>query len=221
MIALLISLLAQAATPAPTLEDIERVQAHAQPVVNRYYAAARDCGARPPFKPKIEVAASDGIIHYDQPTGHLVVYPWSVIGGEIKASTIARAVGGGLDPQALYEDTFNDLLVAHELGHWLQGFQPERRTEDGKFDNWFAEQNANRLMVAFWREHSNSRIWAEARLRSYAGNETINPLPPPAGTSIETFFTADTMKIVRAGAYGWYQALQTRRALEERPEPTL
>ena len=214
-------LMAQAVVPGAvaTPADVARVTARAQPVLDRYDAAVRRCGARPPFKPAIQVAASDGIIHYDAPTGRLVLYPWTVVGGEMKAVAVDRAARQGGDAREGYESIFNELLVAHELGHWLQGFQPERRTAAGRYDNWFAEQNANRLMVAFWRENPGSGATGRTRLESYVDRETPNPMPPPAGTSLEQFFTDDTMRIVRGGGYGWYQGEMTRRALAERPQP--
>jgi hypothetical protein len=52
-----------------------------------------------------------------------------------------------------------------------------------------------------------------------AGPAAPNPLPPPGGESLEGFFTAQTMTIVRAGAYGWYQGEMTRRAVAETPAP--
>ena len=63
--------------------------AGARPLVRRGEALR---GARPPFKPAIEVAPADGILHYDQPTGRLVLYAWPAVTGEIRALAVARAV---------------------------------------------------------------------------------------------------------------------------------
>lgn len=204
-------------TPVLAASDAAHVRARAQPILDRYFAAVRGCGARPPFKPRIVVAPGDGIIHYDQPTGTVVLYGWQVVNGELRAMGEDRAKMSGVAPKEAYELIFNETLVAHELGHWLQAFQPERRTAAGRYDNWFAEQNANRLMVAFLREHPLSGSTTAQRLDFYLGSEKPNPVPPPTGTSLEDFFTADTMKIVRGGGYGWYQSLMTRRAIAERP----
>lgn len=218
MIAALTLLLAQSVPPASALteSDAKRVMARAQPVLDRFYSAVKRCGARPPFKPTIKVAASDGIIHYDPPTGQLMLYAWPLVGGEMRTLSIARATLQHIDPREAYESVFNDLLVAHELGHWLQGFQPERRITAGVYDNWFAEMNANRIMVAFWRMSETAQA-AEKRLHAYLGADTANPVPPPPGMALEAFFTTQTMQIVKGNGYGWYQGEMTRRAMAEKP----
>lgn len=207
-----------ATAPVLTATDMAHVRVRAEPVLERYYAAVRQCGARPPFKPRIDVARKGGIIHYDQPTGAVVLYGWQVMAGEV-SNVRERAQRAGITPQEAYARIFNETLVAHELGHWLQGFQPERRTVAGNYDGWYAEQNANRLMVAFLREHPLPGATATERLAFLFGPDTPNPVPPPAGTTPEDFFNANTMTIVRGGGYGWYQGLMIRRALAEHPAP--
>ncbi len=53
----------------------------------------------------------------------------------------------GLSGREQYAEVFNNLLVAHELGHWLQEVaqQPLIR--------WQAEYDANQIMVACCRDH--------------------------------------------------------------------
>lgn len=70
----------------------------------------------------------------------------------LKINTVAMdrfaAIGTlGLSGREQYSEIFHNLLVAHELGHWLQ--EVARRP----LSRWQAEYEANRIMVAFWREY--------------------------------------------------------------------
>jgi hypothetical protein len=151
MLSSLIFLMMAQQAPSGTSEDTRRVLERAQPTLDRFYAEVRSCGARPPFKPTVRVSNSAGIIHYDPPTGSVVLYPWSVADQGTKDDAGKRAERDERPDAArsAYEDIFNEVLVAHELGHWLQSFQPEPRTPEGEYDGWFAEQDADRIAVAF------------------------------------------------------------------------
>lgn len=204
-------------------DDVNRLRTRSQPVLDRFYSAVVACGARPPFKPTIAASDTPGIIHYDQAGGRLVLYPWTVADAATRAehaqkAKLAGQSDGGRDA---YEATFYELLVAHELGHWLQGFQPELRTSAGAYDDWTAEYNANQIMIAFWRENAGVPGMGEKRLESWikADLNTKNAVPAPTGIPVQEFFNAQRMTIVRGGAYGWYQMDMTRKALAEQPNP--
>lgn len=220
---LAILLAAMFAQVTPSAEEA-RVRALAQPVIDQFHAAVARCGARPPFKPTIRVENGAGMIHYRPSAGQVVLYPWSTMTEKTKANfeTYAQQPGGDGDARATYEQIFNELLVAHELGHWLQPFQPEKRNARGIYDNWRYEYNANQLMVAFWRENPARERPTEMRLARYLGYDDGKPnkAPPPIGESIENYFSSSTQAIVKADAYGWYQNVMGRRAVAERPKPS-
>ena len=129
--------------------DKDGILSRAQPVVDRFYEAVRACRREPPFKPSVSIATSPGPIRYDHAYQAVVLVPYELLDPATRTGTNRYAAIGtlGLSGRAQYEEIFQSLLVAHELGHWLQmiAYQPLTRRQ--------AEYGANRMMVAFWREH--------------------------------------------------------------------
>lgn len=188
--------------------------APAQSVVNRFYAEVLDCGVKPGPKPRLKVELARGVIHYDG-SGTIIIYPWETMdqGTHDALASLASSGPPGRTGQEAYQSIFNELLVAHELGHWLQ-----RGRLNG--NRWKSEHNANQIMIAFWREHPRgtptARRLAEY-LRFVPGDH--NPMPSPSGQSEQTYFNENYAALLRSPAYGWYQNSSGRAAARERPVP--
>ena len=124
----------------------------------------------------------------------------------------------GLSGGEQYAEVFNNLLVAHELGHWLQHLA--RRP----LSRWQAEHGANRVMVAFWRNHPDrTRIaGTDLRLANFVAQSPAMPapLPPDAGMSAEDYFNTHSAQIeANPVAYAGFQKLMVRQAIAEQPRP--
>jgi hypothetical protein len=201
---------------------IEEVITQAQPVLDAFYDAVVACGRKPPFKPIIRVANAPGPTLYDPASRAVVLVPYEVLPPARRTAMDRFAAIGtlGLSGREQYSEVFNSLLVAHELGHWLQDVA--RRP----LNRWQAEYEANRIMVAFWREHPAQLQAAstERRLANFVAQapNTPSPMPYDAGLGIEEYFNTHLADIESDPlAYAGFQKLMVRQAIAERPIPTL
>lgn len=107
---------------------------------------------------------------------------------------IFAAIGTlGLSGREQYIEVFNNLLVAHELGHWLQEIAQR------PLNRWQAEYQANQIMVAFWREYPASSPSAETemRLANFVAQSPNmpNPMPENTGMSAQDYFNTHLAEI--------------------------
>lgn len=120
----------------------------------------------------------------------------------------------GLSGREQYGEVFNTLLVAHELGHWVQ--EVARRP----INRWQAEYEANRMMVAFWRDHP-SQLATERRLANFIAQRPGASIPTDATMSIETYFNTSVATIeADPMRYSGFQKLMVRSAMAEAPKPS-
>ena len=149
------------------------VAARARPVLDAFYAAVVACGRTPPFKPALQVATVPGATRYDPAARAVVLIPYEVLAPARRASMDRFAAIGtlGLTGPEQYAEVFHSLLVANELGHWLQEVAQRPLTR------WHAEYEANRIMVAFWRDHPAPPPAAptEARLANFVAQTPNAP----------------------------------------------
>ncbi len=194
--------------------------AKAHEVLDRFYEAVCACGRKPPFKPVSKLAPTPGPIRYDHEQRAVVLVPYELLTPAAQAGMERYGAIGtlGLGGRAQYEEIFQNLLVPHELGHWLQmvAYRPLTR--------WQAEYGANQLMVAFWREHSLPAAVpsAEARLANFIAQPATFPALLPAGLalSVEDYFNEQSAKIeANPALYAGFQKYMVRQALAEVPRP--
>ena len=97
----------------------EAVITQAQPVLDALYNAVVACGYKPPFKPTISVANAPGATLYDAVRRAVVPVPYEVLPPARRDAMERFAKIGtlGLSGREQYSEVFNNLLVAHELGH--------------------------------------------------------------------------------------------------------
>jgi len=200
---------------------IEAVIAQAQPVVDAFYNAVVACGRTPPFKPTIRVADSPGATLYDPLRRAVVLVPYEVLppGRREAMERFAKIGTLGFTGCEQYSEVFNNLLVAHELGHWLQ------EVAQRPLDRWQAEYEANRIMVAFWRTYPapSPAASTELRLANFVVQAPNTPrlMPDDCGMRIEDYFNTHLAEIESNPlAYAGFQKLMVRRAVAERPVPT-
>jgi hypothetical protein len=197
------------------------VTTRAQPVLEAFYTAVVACGREPPFKPAIQVAATLGATRYDHTGRAIVLVPYEILDPARRTAMDRFAAIGtlGLSGREQYAEVFNDLLVAHELGHWVQ--EVSRRP----LNRWQAEYEANRMMVAFWRDHPAAPPAAstERRLANFMARppNAPDPMPDNTGTSVEAYFNTHIAEIENSPVdYALFQKMMVRKAISETPAPT-
>jgi hypothetical protein len=198
----------------------EVVRMRAQPVVDAFFAAVVACGRDPLFKPEIEVAAAPGATRYDHSRGAVVLVPYELLDPARRAAMDRYAAIGtlGLSGREQYIEVFNDLLVAHELGHWVQEISRRPLTR------WRAEYEANRMMVALWRDHPAPppAPSTERRLANFIAQApgASGPMSESGGHDAESYFNTHVEQIERTPAdYAWFQKLMVREAITQTPHP--
>lgn len=201
--------------------DVDAVVTLAQPVLDAFYAAVAACGRKPPFKPAIRTAITPTGPRYDPERRALVLVPYELLPPARRAAMDRFAAIGslGLSGREQYGEVFNHLLVAHELGHWLQ--EMARRP----LNRWQAEYEANRIMVAFWREYPAKipKASTEKRIENFLAQPpgTPSPMPENAGAGVEEYFNTHFADIESDPmTYAGFQKLMVRQAIAERPAPT-
>lgn len=190
----------------------------AQPVADAFYAAVVACGRKPPFKPAVELATAPGATRYDPYKRAVVIVPFDAIDPGTRAAMerFAAISTLGLSGQQQYVEIFNNLLVAHELGHWIQ--EVARRP----LTRWQAEYEANRMMVAFWRDHPAGTS-TERRLANFVAQRA--PVPDLVPNGIEAseadYFNANITSVeANPARYSLFQEKMVRLAMLESPIPS-
>ena len=207
-------------SPAASLDATRRIVSQAQPTLDRFYDAVLACDRRPPFKPTIQIATVPGTIRYEHSERAVVLVPYELLAPAAKAGMDRYAAIGtlGLSGRAQYEEIFHGLLVAHELGHWLQMVAHRPLTR------WQAEYGANQIMVAFWREYPapSPAAATNARLANFVVQPPHFPDPVPVDVtmSIEAYFDYAITEIeADPRRYAVFQKMMVRRAIAEEPAP--
>jgi hypothetical protein len=200
--------------------DVDGIVSRAQLILDRFYAAVRACHQEPPFKPFIRIATSPGPIRYDHAEQAVVLVPYELLDPATRVGMDRYAAIGtlGLSGRGQYEEIFQMLLVAHELGHWLQTLAQRPLTR------WQAEYGANQMMVAFWREYPAPAPTAstEARLANFVVQPPHFPslVPNEIDMAVEDYFDQAIAEIeVNPSRYAGFQKMMVRRAMTEDPAP--
>lgn len=191
----------------------------AQAILEAFYAAVLASGRTPRFKPTVEIATSPDVTRYDPRRRAIILVPYDHIDSARRAAMDRYASIGllGLDGRAQYKEIFNNLLVPHELGHWVQ------EIAQSPLDRWQAEYNANQFMVAFWREHPSPAYPTEKRLANFAVRPPTMPDPMPVNAQMtpRAYFNAHLSDIERNPMiYAAFQKMMVRQAMAEVPAPS-
>jgi hypothetical protein len=197
------------------------VIAHANPIIDAFYDAVVSCGRKPLFKPAVNVATTPGATRYDSEQRAIVLVPYDVLPEARRAAMDRFAAIGtlGLSVREQYVEVFNKLLVAHELGHWLQEMVQH------PLSRWQAEYQANQIMVAFWRDYPAKQPaqTTELRLANFVAQSSNMPSPTQdnLGVPVEDYFNAHIAEIeANPMAYAGFQKMMVRKAIAEQPAPS-
>ena len=126
--------------------------------------------------------------------------------------------------KALFEDMFYRFFFVHELGHWMQDHvlrqrrdpMAEQADRNSATARWQYETVANRISVAWWREHDPSYL---AKLvNRFRAIEAKLRTPVPSGEAPRLFFTREYTRLAEdPDAYGWFQLQMVILVYDERP----
>lgn len=214
---MLAAMLIVPAGPAIGQSPPDPVAIRAEAIRDRFVAAIRACGATPTFVPAVRVETDAGLVsyHFDDRAVHLG--RWADLPPPIKGMMAAWAGAGtmGLNPEQMFGEVFNDLLVAHELGHYLEHMSGRMVG----MDPTDFETDANRIAFAFWSIDQRDR---EALPKRYANVTTFLlglPSPVPAGQDARSYLARNYNTISADGmAYGWYQGQFMKNAWAQRAD---
>jgi hypothetical protein len=126
--------------------------------------------------------------------------------------------------QALFRDMFYRFFLVHEMGHWMQDQVMDQRRDkeaaraekNADTNRWQYETVANRISVAWWREHDPSYL--TKLVNDFRTIQAKLPNPVPAGEDPRHFFTRQYTKLAEdPNAYGWFQLQMVLLAYDERP----
>lgn len=210
--------LAVAALAAPAAaQDVDPVIAHAQTLIERFTAEMRECGVEPQYTPGVVVDSRASIISFYDGDRAVHLSRWADAPPFVQELVTAWAAVGtlGYTPEQQFEEIFNDLLVPHELGHYVE-------LSSGGYnetDFWVGEVNANRIALAFFALDPASRERLPARIENYNRFLAELPNPVPEGEDPHAFFQANYERLSNdPAAYGWYQGAFMRAAWAQKDE---
>ena len=150
---------------------VDPVAARAGAIRDRFVAAIHRCGANPSFVPPIKIDNDPTLVSYFFEDRSVHLSRWDQLPPPLKDFMAAWAAQGtmGLTPEQMFGEIFNDFLVAHELGHYLEHMSGRIQT----LDPTDAETEANQIALAFWSTDKADR----ARLPMRYENFTTFPVP--------------------------------------------
>lgn len=186
-------------------------------ILGRFMAAVRACGVEPRFVPTLVVKTAPQVVFYLPKDDTIHLSRWEEMPPPVQGFMAEWAKQGslGLAPPAMFAEIFNNLLVPHELGHYLQTNSAHRH----KLDLWQSELEANQIAIAFWSMTPEAKAGIAERVRNFERFLGTLPTPVPAGTDPHAYFEANYEKLGSdAAAYGWYQGAFMRAAWAKRDE---
>jgi hypothetical protein len=166
--------------------------------------------------PGIELGLPPGLARFRPESNTVVVATWSRLEPEQREryEHLAQGLGDSQSAQAMFEDGTQRWLLVHELGHWWQTCRQQvRRASYG------AEDGANRIALAFWREQDPAL--AKRMLATFRYLAGSIPDPVPSGASKPDYFDQNFMTLLQGRGYLWYQADMTLGLAAELPAPSL
>ncbi len=152
---------------------------------------------------------------FDPDSNTVLVVTWSRLGPEQRQrfENLAEHVGGGQGAQAMFEDGTYGWVFVHELGHWWQSCRQLTRSH-----SYGAENGANRIALAFWREQDPP--FAARRLETFRYLHGAIPSPVPAGMPKPQYLDDHFLAIAPTRGYTWYQADMVLELATESPQPS-
>lgn len=177
--------------------------------------------------PDVRIDAGPGLSFYDMGTGNVVHEEhWGKVPPPMQAifDQWAEYAGDRSSGQHLFRDMFHRFFLVHELGHWMEDQVMEQRQdglaatarENAKIARWKYETVANRISIAWWREHDPAFL--AKLIKDFRTIQAKLPNPIPAGEDAQHYFAREYAKLAKdPSAYGWFQLEMVILAYDERP----
>jgi hypothetical protein len=177
--------------------------------------------------PEIRIDAGVVLSSYDNGSGNVVHEEyWEKLPPPEQATFNEWAAYTGDEPSGrqLFQDMFYRFFFVHELGHWMQDqvlsqrrdAQSETAKKNAQTARWQYETVANRVSVAWWREHDPAYLGKLVQDFRKIQAKLPNPIPP--GENPRTFFTREYDKLTEdPNAYGWFQLQMVISVYDEMP----
>ena len=177
--------------------------------------------------PEIRIDAGRTLSFYDNGTGNVVheeYWEKAPLPEQTTFNQWATYTGDESSGRQLFQDMFYRFFFVHELGHWMQD-QVLHQRHDAKAETakknadtarWQYETVANRISVAWWREHDQAYL---AKLvNDFRKIQRKLPTPVPKGEDTRAFFTSEYDKLSEdPNAYGWFQLQMVISAMTNSP----
>jgi hypothetical protein len=123
----------------------------------------------------------------------------------------------GLSPQAMFEEVFDNFLVAHELGHYLEHMSGRMQ----KLDRTDSETEASQIALAFWSLNPRDAEKLPRRFENLTRFLFALPSPVPGGEEPRAYLDKNYPAVAANGAaYSWYQGRFLRTAWAKRNDRT-
>jgi hypothetical protein len=177
--------------------------------------------------PEIRIDAGVTLSSYDNGSGNVVHEEyWEKVPPPIQATfnQWAAYTGDESSGRQLFQDMFYRFFFVHELGHWMQDqvlgqrrdAMAERAKKNSATARWQYETVANRISVAWWREHDQAYL--KKLVIDFRRIQLKLPTPVPPGEDARAFFTREYDKLTEdPNAYGWFQLQMVISAYDEQP----
>jgi hypothetical protein len=187
---------------ARSVSTVDPVQQRVERIRDRFVAAIKNCGTTPTFVPAVLVDNLANGVSYQGRAVH--VSRWSKLDPAVQQALQAWAAQGtlGLNAEGQWGEIFNDLLVAHELGHYLESMAHHLDNIDYAKN----EIEANEIALAFWSIDQDDRQRLPARIKNYTVFLNALPSPVPTGSEPDSYFRSHYQQLqTNLAGYGWYQ----------------
>ncbi|MCD6495367.1 hypothetical protein J7K60_04850, partial [Candidatus Bipolaricaulota bacterium] len=185
--------------PASVQMSISEVQSAAELIVSMFAATTSELLGVDVAPPAVEIRNSPYLAYFDHRSGKIVLPHWPTLDHKQQAFFL-DLTDTPEEAGALFVALFNEFLVAHEMGHWLQrGLGIVR-------DRYDSEQEANNIGVAFFRavEGGKTRLLNLHSPLGAALERLVDPTPIDADE--RQFFNEHyAMLAAQPAAYGYYQ----------------
>jgi hypothetical protein len=166
--------------------------------------------------PAIALGAPTSFGGFDPDSNTVQVATWDRLAPEQRQrfESLAEHTGGHTSAQAMFEDGTHGWVFVHELGHWWQACRQQTRPR-----SYGAEDGANRIALAFWREQDPR--FAARMLGTFGYLRGAIPSPVPPGMPKAQYLDDHFLAIAQSRGYSWYQADMILELATEAPAPSL
>jgi hypothetical protein len=165
--------------------------------------------------PAIVLADPAWFGRFDPDHNTVQVATWSRLVPEQRQrfEALAEHLGGHPSAQATFEDGAYGWVFVHELAHWWQTCR--KLTRPGSYG---AEDGANRIALAFWREQDTT--FTERMLDDFRYLQAAIPTPVPGDIPKQQYLDDHFLAVAQSRGYSWYQADMTLELATESPAPS-